>query len=383
MTRAVLIVLVCLVGSLAQAQERVIATGDLGVVIERASGSVLIVDQSKMAAIARVEGFGDLSHASVVYSPDQRFAYIFGRDGGLSKLDLTSQSIANRVLQSGNAIGGAISDDGRLIAVSNYEPGGVRIFDAETLDMVADIPTGSKTVGLVDAPGRRFLFSLWDDGETWMADLSGAELEVTKFENIGANPYDALITGDGRRYIVGLFGEDGLTAFDLWQDQPAPRRILDEYGRGEEALPVYKMPHLEGWALAGDRFALPAVGHHAVLWVDAQDLTEIGRTKTHGQPIFAVARPDGRHVWVNFAHPDNDTVEIVDTLTGDIVHRLKPGPAVLHMEFTPRGHQVWVSVRDANRVDVYDTRNFRKLAEVPADTPSGIFFTARAHKSGL
>ena len=141
------------------------ATGDLGVVVERTAGAVLIVDQSEHAAIGRVEGLGDLSHASVVFSPDQRFAYVFGRDGGLSKVDLLTQSLTGRVLQSGNAIGGAISDDGRLVAVSNYEPGGVRVFDAETLAMVADIPTGSKTIGLVDAPGRRFVFTLWDAGD--------------------------------------------------------------------------------------------------------------------------------------------------------------------------------------------------------------------------
>ena len=34
-------------------------------------------------------------------------------------------------------------------------------------------------------------------------------------------------------------------------------------------------------------------------------------------------------------------------------------------------------------IDIYDTRTFEKLGEIPADTPSGIFFTARAHKSGL
>lgn len=360
------------------------ATGDLGVVIERASGSLLIVDQSDRAKIGRVEGLGDLSHASVVFSPDQRFAYVFGRDGGLSKVDLLTQSLANRVLQSGNAIGGAISDDGRLVAVSNYEPGGVRVFDSQTLDLVADIPTGSKTIGLVDAPGRRFVFTLWDDGETWIADFSeGVEPEVAKVKGIGKNPYDALITADGRHYIAGLFGEDGLTALDLWESPPTPRRILQGYGRGEEPLPVYKMPHLEGWALAGDRFVLPAVGHHEVLWVDARSLEEAGRTKTYGQPVFAVARPDGRQVWVNFAHPLNDTIQIIDTPSGEVIHSLKPGPAVLHMEFTPRGHEVWVSVRDAGRIDIYDTRSFEKLGEIAAETPSGIFFTARAHRTGL
>ncbi len=364
------------------------ATGDLGVIVERASGALLIIDQSDHAAIGRVEGLGDLSHASVVFSPDERFAYVFGRDGGLSKVDLLTQRVAKRVLQSGNAIGGAISDDGRLVAVSNYEPGGVRVFDAGTLEMVADIPTGSKTIGLVDAPGRRFVFTLWDAGETWVADFSEGEPEVTRpaitrIEGIGTNPYDALITADGRHYIAGLFGEDGLTAIDLWQSPLTPRRILSGYGRGEAPLPVYKMPHLEGWALAGERFVLPAVGRHEVLWVDTRSLEETGRTKTHGQPVFAVARPDGRQVWVNFAHPLNDTVEVIDTPSGEVIHTLKPGPAVLHMEFTARGHEVWVSVRDAGRVDIYDTRSFEKLGEIAAETPSGIFFTARAHRTGL
>lgn len=367
----------------APAETEIHATGDLGVVIERATGSVLIVDQSDMKALTRVEGLGDLSHASAVFSPDQRYAYIFGRDGGLTKLDLVAQSIAGRVMQAGNSIGGAISDDGTLVAVSNYEPGGVRVFDAATLEMVADFPTGSKTVGLVDAPGGRFVFSLWDDGETWIADMSGEAPTLTKIGDVGANPYDALITGDGRRYIVGLFGEDGLSTLDLWSDAPQAERILPGYGRGEEPLPVYKMPHLEGWAQAGDRFALPAVGRHEVLWLDARALTEIGRTRTHGQPIFAVARPDGRHVWVNYAHPDNDTVEVIDARTGEVLRTLKPGPAVLHMEFTARGHQVWISVRDADRIDVYDTQTFEKLGEIPAKTPSGVFFTKRAHRIGL
>ncbi len=359
------------------------ATGDLGLIVERETGSLLLVDQSERAAISRIEGLGDLSHASLVYSPDQRFAYVFGRDGGLTKVDIVTQSIAARIIQAGNSIGGAISDDGRLVAVSNYEPGGVRVFDAETLEIVADIATGSKTIGLIDAPGRRFVFSLWEAGETWIADLSGAEPVVTKIAGIGDRPYDALITADGRTYVAGLFGEDGLTALDLWDTAPEPVRVLPGYGRGQQDLPVYKMPHLEGWAQAGGEFVLPAVGHHQVLWVDADSFAETGRTQTHGQPVFSMARPDGRQVWVNFAHPLNDTIQVIDSVSKQVIHELTPGPAVLHMEFTPRGHEVWVSVRDAGRVLVYDTRTFEQLAEIEAVSPSGIFFTARAHRTGL
>ena len=360
-------------------------TGDLGVVIERASGSVLVVDQSDRAALCRVQGLGDLSHASLTFSPDERFAYVFGRDGGLSKVDILACRLENRVVQAGNAIGGAISDDGRLVAVSNYEPGGVKVFDADTLAQVADVPMGSKTVGLADAPGSRFVVATWDSGEVWVLDHSAdpANPQVTRIEEVGANPYDALMTADGRTYIVGLFGEKGLTTIDLWQDDPQPRRILPDYGKNQPDLPVYKMPHLQGWTLAGATYALPAVGLHQVLWADAATGRETGRTDVAGQPVFVTARPDGRELWVNFATPDNGTVQVIDAMTQQVKHRLEPGKGILHMEFTPRGREVWLSARDDNKVVILDARTYQKLGEIPAQAPSGIFFTARAHRTGL
>jgi protein NirF len=101
-----------------------------------------------------------------------------------------------------------------------------------------------------------------------------------------------------------------------------------------------------------------------------------------GQPVFAVVRPGGRQVWVNFALPNNDTVQVLDIPSLRIVHEFKPGPAVLHMEFVSKGAEAWVSVRDADRVDIYNAANFSKLAEIPAQKPSGVFFTARAHRLG-
>jgi len=366
-------------------------TGDLGIVIERTAGSVQVIETSGRTGLGRIEGLGDLSHASAAFSRDGRYAFVFGRDGGLSKLDLLTRRLVKRIVQAGNSIGGAISQDGSLIAVSNYEPGGVRIFDARTLAPVADIPAvygangaRSKVVGLVDAPGNRFVFTLYDAGEIWIADMSQPDKPViTKFANVGLQPYDALITPDGRTYIAGLFGEDGLAMLDLWRPEAGVRRLLDHYGRGEEKLPVYKMPHLEGWARAGDRIFLPAVGHHELLVIDAETFAEIGRIPVHGQPVFAVARPDGRQVWVNFAHPLNDTVQVIDSQSLEIVHEFQPGSGVMHLEFTPRGENVWISVRDEDRVDIYDTASFARIGSIAADKPSGIFLTARANRIGL
>ena len=63
-------------------------TGDLGVIIERADGNVQVVETTTRTSLVQITGLGDLSHASVVYSRDARYAYVFGRDGGLTKVDL-------------------------------------------------------------------------------------------------------------------------------------------------------------------------------------------------------------------------------------------------------------------------------------------------------
>ncbi|MEW5728968.1 MAG: cytochrome D1 domain-containing protein [Pseudomonadota bacterium] len=366
------------------------STGDLGVVVERADGRLIVVESSTNTRLGTVSGLGDLSHASVVFSRDERFAYVFGRDGGLTKVDLLERRIAKRVVQSGNSIGGAISQDGRLVAVANYEPGGVKVFDAETLELVADIPAvgadgqRSKVVGLEDSTDNVFAFSLYDSGEIWVADLKNPKApRLTKHTGIGKQPYDALISLDGRTYLAGLFGEDGIAMLDLWKPEQGVRRVLDHYGRGQEPLPVYKMPHLEGWAASGNHAFLPAIGRHEVLVVDMTTWKEVGRLPVAGQPVFAMLRPDGRQLWVNFALPDNGKVQVFDVPTGKLLRTLEPGKAVLHMEFTPRGERVWMSARDSDKVVVFDTATLEKVAEMPATKPSGIFFTARAHRIGL
>ncbi len=373
-------------------------TGDLGLIIERASGSILIINHSlnkdTNPVLCRIEGLGDLSHASVVFSRDQRYGFIFGRDGGLTKVDLLAGSIVKRVIQAGNSIGGAISQDGKYIAVSNYEPGGVNIFSSSDLTLISKVPATytdamgkqqqSKTVGLVDAPNNQLLFALFDAGEIWQISLGkDGSNSTTKYKNIGRQPYDALMSGNGRYYIAGLFGEDGLALLDLWNPTKGVQRILNHYGKGKKKLPVYKMPHLEGWAIAGSKAFLPTVGQHELLVVDSNNWQEIKHIKVHSQPVFAMASPDQRQIWVNFAFPDNNTLQVIDSQTLKIIKQFQPGKGILHMEFTPRGEHVWVSVRDKDQVIIYDINTLKEITRIDVKKPSGIFFTNRANIIGL
>jgi protein NirF len=143
------------------------------------------------------------------------------------------------------------------------------------------------------------------------------------------------------------------------------------------------MPHLEGWALTGDMLYVPGVGHHEVQVVDRRTWEVVKRIPVAGQPVFAVARPDTRQIWVTLAFPDNDTVQIIDTRSLQVIKTMKPGKAVLHLEFTPRGEAVWVPVRDQNKIVVYDTESFEAVGAIPAEKPSGVFFTTRAARIGM
>lgn len=366
-------------------------TGDMGVVIERAAGKVQIVENSSDTKLGEVAGLGDLSHAHVVFSRDARFAYVFGRDGGLSKVDLLTRTLVKRVVQAGNSIGGSISQDGTLIVSQNYEPGGIKVFSADNLDQLADIPatygtanTRSKVVGLADLPGNRFVYALFDAGEIWVVDLKNPrQPQINKYANIGKQPYDGLATQDGHYFMAGLFGEDGIALLDLWNESAGVKRILANYGKGEEKLPVYKMPHLRGWSVAGGNAFLPAIGRHEVLVADTSTWQEAGRIPVYGQPVFVMAEPTNRRVWVNFAFPHNDTVQIIDVPSRKVIKTLKPGKAVLHMEFTGRGDELWLSARDDNTVVIYDTSTLEEKKRLPADNPSGIFFTWRASRIGM
>ncbi len=366
------------------------ATGDLGLVIERESNSALIINTTQPSRIAKIQGLGDLSHASVVFSRDERFAYVFGRDGGLSNIDLLEDEITARIIQGGNSIGGAISQDGKIIAVSNYQPAGVKLFSANTLELIAEIPAIdakgqlSKTVGLVDAPNQKFVVSLFDAGEIWVIDVKNPKSpRIEKFTNIGKQPYDALISPDGRYYIAGLFGEKGLALLDLWHPELGIKRILANYGKDNEQLPVYKMPHFEGWAMTSDYVFVPAVGRHEVLVVDKKTWQLVKTIPVVGQPVFVMARPDGRQIWVNFAMPDNSQIQIIDANSLAVSNTFSAGKAALHFEFTPRGEQVWIALRDDNAVAIYDTDTLKEVARLPAEKPNGIFFSARAHRIGM
>ena len=53
------------------------------------------------------------------------------------------------------------------------------------------------------------------------------------------------------------------------------------------------------------------------------------------------------------------------------------------MEFLSKGHEIWLSARDDNKVVIYDTASKQQIDGFDSASPSGIFFTTRAARTGF
>jgi len=362
-------------------------TGALMVVVEREKGSVLVIDSAQDHKIlGEVNGLGVLHHASVSFSRGGRYAYIISRNGLLSKIDLVNLKVASQIKVGESAVGLAITQDNKYIAISNYKPGNIVIVSDETFKIVKTIPADrSKTVGLVDAPGNLLVVSLMDTDQIWVIDAGRPDFPVIKkYENIGEKPYDALLTPDGRYYIVGLFHSPWVAMIDLWNPEEVVKIPLPRPEGKADKPPVLKIPHLEGWIMADDYLYAPVVGGSGIAVIDRKDWNPVKFIPLAAHPVFAMARPDMRQIWANYVMGEHhDKIEIIDVKSQKVIKTLTPGNKIFHMGFTPKGRAAYVSSYGDDKLLVYDTKTFELVKAIPADKPSGVFCSNRSSIFGL
>jgi len=368
-------------------------TGALMVIIERENSSVVVVDSLRHKILGRIPDLGLLHHATTSFSHDARYAYLVSRDGWLNKLDLLTLKRVAQVRVGDSAIGLAVTQDNRFIAVSNYKPPVVKIIDAETMKVVHTIlaqkeengkKVTSRTIGMVDAPGNLLIFSLMDADGIWVVDADKKDFPVVKkFWDIGRMPYDALLTPDGRYYIAGLYHSKHLAMLDTWKFDQIKKISLNDPLKKTPKMGVRKVPHLEGWAMGNNLLFAPVVGEERLTVYEFGTWKLIKSIPLAGIPMFAMSGPDGRHIWINFSGPNNRFIQVVDSLTLKVVKTIEIGDRVFHMGFSPKGKSIYISSYKDNKVVVLDTKTFHKIKELPVNNPSGIFSTERAHIIGL
>lgn len=382
--------------------DKVWGTASLIVVAEREAGRIMVIDSVRHELLGRVGGLGNLRHAVMTFSRDGRYAYVIGRDGTLSKVDLIRLSLDRQVKVGDNSIGVAISRDSRYLMVCNYQPGGVVIVNSDNLEKVKEISAerikddGSKiisrTVGPLDTPDNLMVFGLMEGNGVWVVDMKKEGFPVIKkFWDVGDTPYDQLTTPDGRYYVVGLLNSPWVGLMDLWKLDQVKKLDMSERRGGvvkdQEKVPIYHIPHLESWAIAADLAFVPAIGEKRVIVYNMKDWSFVKSIPIAGTPLFIVVRPGGREVWVdNVDAPGSEAermVQVIDVETLEIKKTIDAGKGAIDPQFTPKGEAVYISIREEGKVAVYDTDTYKLIKEIPAEKPSGIFCTDRAVKFGL
>jgi protein NirF len=366
-------------------------------VVQREEGALAVYDlQSRTLLPERVEELGNMRHAVMAFSPDLEHAFVATRSGLLTRIDLQTLERDASIVTSDNSIDIAISQDGRFVATAEYHPGGISILDAESLERVAFFPGDftapdgaartSRATGIVDAPGDRFVAVLIEAAEVLIIDASGDEPTIEhRFPAVARDPYDAMITPDGRYYVVGHMENDLLTLVDLEHPEQGARalRLVDEALAAQADVPI-KLPHMASWAFARGRVYVPMVGLPALAVVNPETWEVEGTIELRGNPVYAVRSPVEREIWVSFSGEEDDAwVQIVDTATNTVVDEIEVGARIYHMDFTPRGSHVLVSANGANALYLVDARTRAILDEEPIQSPSGVFGAWRAFRLGL
>ncbi len=325
-------------------------------VVEREQGSVAVIEGK---GIHRIKDLGNLNHATLKFKG--KFTYLISRDGYLSKIDTSKDSLLEKVKVGKSTIGFTFCSN--RIAVANYAPHTV-VFLNGSLKVIKEFMTGSKNVG-IKSYENLLVFSLMDKDSVWVVDCENLK-KVKELKGVGRVPFDALIAGD--RYIVGFFKESSVGVLSL--KDFSYRKV--KFRKDKEEV-VFKVPHFGLWGVYRNYAYIPAVGDRKVHVVNLESFTYEGSVEVVGLPVFVSVSPDGRYLAVNFSGDKEDYLTLIDRETLRVLKSVPLGRRILHFRFTPDGKFIYISSYYENKLKKVSVPDLEVLEEFPVMTPSGVF----------
>jgi len=353
-------------------------------VIERESGRIVFLSPYDGQIKKSIDTGANLRHASMSFDPALRWAFVTTRTGELLRIDLTRRAVDGRLSVGSNAIGQAIAADGRVVAVSGYEPGQIALVDPIlfhiTQTFAARTKTGklSRVTGLVDAPGNRFIASLMDSDEAMVLEKRGDDYHVRMIPLAAAGPFDALINRRGSDYIAAH--QDGSTSILDLQTYKVHKLEAPKH----DGEPPAKMMHLESWADNGSTLLLPVPGQRKLRLLDSRTFAILRTIELPAHALYVMNRPFSTETYVTLTGKGYDgTVLILDQFSGEEIHRFQAGKKIYHLAFMPRGQRAFFASNETNEIVHWDTTSRTIVQRTPAASPAGIFGIWRAFEGGL
>jgi len=339
-------------------------------VVERESESLAIVNEGLTKS--HMKKMHNMNHGIIKFDGDD--AYLISRDGYVVHFDPQSEKVLQEYKTSKSAIGFVIGKN--YVAVANYDDKSVDILTRD-LKPIDKIKTGSKNVGIKIYKDMLIFAQMESDKVTILKDKnygkSTPKFELFKEFKVGEMPFDAMIKEN--TYIVGFFLTKAFGVIDLDKMEFSEIKVT-----AKDNKPVLKVPHFGFWSLSKDKTFIPAVGDNKVMVYD-KDFKFIKNIEMQGLPVFTALSPDKKYLAVTFSGKDFPTIQIVDAKSLKIIKTFKFKGKVLHLRWSTIDDYLYVSVNDANKVNVINTREWFLEREIfQIEHPSGIFIYKQKEK---
>ena len=338
-------------------------------VVERESESLAVIENGLPRG--HIKNMHNMNHGVVKFYGND--GYVISRDGYIVKFDPEKEVILKEYKTSDSAIGFVIND--YYVAVANYDKKSVDILDRD-LNPLQSFQTGSKNVGIKIYKDYLVFSQMDNDTITVLRDKNRGEkipdFEIYKeFEHVGVMPFDAMIKDN--HFITGFFQSPFFGVVDL--DTMTYKKINILLG---DRQPVLKVPHFGFWSISNGNVFIPAVGDNKVL-VYTPDFKFVTNIETEGLPVFTSLSPDEKYLAVTFSGKKFPVIQIIDTKTLKVIKRFEFDGKVLHVRWSKQRPNLYVSVNDANKVAVLNTKGWWLSREIfQINKPSGIFIYEKA-----
>jgi len=217
--------------------------------------------------------------------------------------------------------------------------------------------------GMGFSPDRKTLVVV-SIGSNSVSFIDTATNTVRHITYVGRSPHEAFFTPDGKEVWVTVRGEDYVSVLDA------------SSGEEKTRIKVPGGPGMQIFSPDGQYGYVCSSFNPETVVVDVRTHNIVGSVKQASPfcPNIA-ATPDGKQVW--FTLKDTGKVQVFNARPPfNIIKTLDTGPITNHVNIVEnaKGSFAWVTVGGLNRVNVYRTDDFSQVASIPVgNLPHGLW----------
>jgi len=317
------------------------------------------VRPARRAAIA-LAGLAALAAGAQAQSPaaDGPRAYVSHQGGDLGVIDLTTMQPLHEIdVQASEPRGLGVTDDGKLLVSANRENSNISVIDRATGQVLRQVKIGVNPE-FVRVKGRLAFVSFEPSSTGGPPPKMGASAP--------AKAEGGETKGEGKG---GPEGKEGAGGHDDDDDGPSiPARVaVVDLDKGKVVREIIGGPELEGIEFSADGKRL-LVTNERDNTVTVHDIASgkrvktIDTTKWGTRPRGIKRSPDGKHYVATLEHGNSFIV-----MDGNykVLKSVATGESPYGVAFDRAGERLFVAASRAKLLQVFDTKDWNKVAEVP------------------